>query len=76
MSETVLHVPLVMAGGLPEGIRIAQPVENVDNVPTLVDLIGADTAATFHGESLRPLVRKGTRSAWLLGVAPICNVLL
>lgn len=37
--------------------RLAEPVQNLDLVPTLLDYLRVDTAGlTFEGESLRPLI--------------------
>ena len=57
-SDQVTHVPLVMAGpGIPKGIRQTATTENVDILPTLVDLLGLDTDAKCDGKSLMPLMR-------------------
>ena len=56
-SDQVLRVPLIIAGpGVPEGKRIDALTENVDIVPTLVDLLGLEHDAQFDGESLVPLM--------------------
>jgi len=55
--DDLLHVPLIVAGpGIPEGHRVSTMTQSADIVPTLVDLLGMDTAAVFHGRSLRPLM--------------------
>ncbi|MCP4643418.1 MAG: sulfatase-like hydrolase/transferase, partial [bacterium] len=44
--DEVFHVPLVMAGpGIPRGCRVNALVENVDVVPTLIQLLQLDTTA-------------------------------
>src|SRR5690606_34330700 len=50
-----IHVPLVLAGpGVPAGVVLGAPVENVDIVPTLLELIGVPASADDDGESLAP----------------------
>lgn len=57
IADEVLHVPLIMSGpGLPRGARIAPLTENVDLIPTLLELIGATTNAAVDGKSLMPLL--------------------
>jgi len=52
--DELIHVPMIFAGpGVPVGRRIESIVENVDIVPTLVDLAGLETEAEFQGRSLR-----------------------
>jgi arylsulfatase A-like enzyme len=49
------HIPGVGARAL------EQPVQNLDIVPTLLDYLGLPTTGlTLEGESLRPLIEKGT----------------
>lgn len=49
------HIPGV------EARTLEQPVQNVDIVPTLLDYLGLPaTGLTLEGESLRPLIEKGT----------------
>ncbi len=56
--EYLIHVPLVMAGPLiPKGKRIDHITENVDIVPTLVDLLALETEAQLDGKSLVPLMQ-------------------
>lgn len=53
ICEEVMHVPLILCGpGIPQGKRIASMTENVDIVPTLVSLLGLETAAAFDGRDL------------------------
>ncbi|MCP4640752.1 MAG: sulfatase [bacterium] len=52
-SDEVMQVPLIVAGGgLPAGRRVTALTENVDIVPTLVDLLNLRTPARFDGQSL------------------------
>jgi arylsulfatase A-like enzyme len=55
VTEELLHVPLIMAGpGLPAGRVVQQPVENVDIVPTVLDLLGLPVPDGLDGASLVP----------------------
>ncbi len=52
-TDEQLHTPLIFAGpGVPRGKRIGALTENLDILPTLCALIGAQTDAEFHGKSL------------------------
>lgn len=56
----VLNVPLIFfyPPALPEGVRIQEPVQLIDVVPTLLDVIGVDTAPLLlQGDSLLPVIR-------------------
>ncbi|MBP8130409.1 MAG: sulfatase [Candidatus Hydrogenedentes bacterium] len=56
--DEIAHVPLVMSGpGVPPGARITQHTENIDIVPTLIELLGIETDAIMDGESLLPVMR-------------------
>ena len=59
------HVPLLFArtgGGMPQGLRVEQPVELVDLYPTLREMLFADhEVPNLEGRSLMP---------WLTGEAP------
>ncbi|HEX9637319.1 MAG TPA: sulfatase-like hydrolase/transferase, partial [Acidobacteriota bacterium] len=54
--DSTLRVPLLLRlpGVVPAGRRIAQPVSQIDLVPTALDLLGLPAAA-LAGRSLRPL---------------------
>jgi arylsulfatase A-like enzyme len=56
--EEVLRVPLVLRlpSRIPAGIALEAPVELVDVVPTILDLLGVPAPALAEGESLRPLL--------------------
>lgn len=54
--EELVRVPLMIIG---PGVRrqtIAEPVAHVDLGPTILDLFGLETPATFRGESLAPIL--------------------
>lgn len=56
-NDEVMHVPLIMAGqGLPAGQRVSALTENVDIIPTLLDLLNLGTEAGIDGETLVPLI--------------------
>jgi len=51
------HVPfIVKLPGRHSAKRVATPVQHIDLVPTLLDLIGAPAHAGLHGRSLRPVL--------------------
>jgi arylsulfatase A-like enzyme len=55
ICDETMHVPLIISGpGIPRGVRVSRITENVDIVPTLVDLLNLETSATFDGQSLTP----------------------
>ena len=58
--ETVLHVPLAMVaeGLIPAGASVEQPVELIDILPTILDLIGIEPPPDQHGVSLAPLLMR------------------
>ena len=57
-ADEVFHVPLIMAGpGIPNGVRVKHLVQNVDIVPTLIDLLHLNTNAKTDGKSLAPAMR-------------------
>lgn len=56
--DEIAHVPLIISGpGIPAGARITQYTENIDIVPTLIELLGIETDAIMDGKSLLPLMR-------------------
>ncbi|HOZ48343.1 MAG TPA: sulfatase-like hydrolase/transferase [Candidatus Hydrogenedentes bacterium] len=60
-TDLIMQVPLIMVGpGIPEGHRVSVLTENVDIVPTLIDLLGLQTDARTDGTSLVPLLRGET----------------
>jgi len=59
LYDPSLHVPLVIAapGRLPAGLRVPDPVQSVDLLPTLLELLGVAVPASAQGASLLDLVR-------------------
>ena len=57
--DELLHIPLIMScpNLLPENRRVPQQVQNVDVLPTVLDLLGLPVPQTLHGRSLLPLIR-------------------
>ncbi|MBX7255480.1 MAG: sulfatase [Candidatus Hydrogenedentes bacterium] len=61
--DQLFHVPLVMRGpGIPAGKRVAKLVENVDIVPTLIELLSLETNTITDGQSLVPLMHENPSS--------------
>ncbi len=57
LYEELTHVPLIFWGdGVPRGVEIGAPVQNIDIMPTLLDLAGIERPASLQGRSLRPLI--------------------
>jgi arylsulfatase A-like enzyme len=56
LFEELVRCPLVIVwqGHIPAGVRVRTPVENVDIVPTILDLIRAEPAGRIEGASLVP----------------------
>ena len=59
LYEELLHVPLLARSPLFPPREIQQRVGLIDLGPTLLDLFGIDTPATFNGQSLVPLLAGG-----------------
>jgi choline-sulfatase len=60
MYEASVHVPLmIQVPGAAPGVR-TELVQHIDLVPTLCDLVGAETPATAQGQSLAPLLEVPT----------------
>jgi arylsulfatase A-like enzyme len=56
-TDEVLHTPLIMTGpGIPAGVRIDALTENVDIVPTLMDVLDISKEANFQGISLKSVM--------------------
>ena len=56
LSEQALRTPFVLAGpGVPEGLRLEAPVENVDLFPTLLSLCDLPRPGDLHGVDLTAL---------------------
>ncbi len=60
MTQGVLHVPLLIrVPGQAQGARIASAGEQVDLLPTILDLAGLQVPEWAEGKSLRPLMEPG-----------------
>lgn len=58
LTEQALRTPFVLAGpGVPAGVEIDAPVDNVDLYPTLLSLCGLERPGELHGLDLVPLLR-------------------
>ncbi len=56
-TDDQLRTPLILAGpGIPSGKRIGVKTQNVDIVPTIIDLAGLSTESKFDGVSLRDTI--------------------
>jgi N-acetylglucosamine-6-sulfatase len=56
--EPSTRVPLIMRGpGIRAGLRLRQPVANIDLAPTIVEAAGARAGLRMDGESLWPILR-------------------
>jgi len=57
----LIRVPLILwgPGHVAKGVKIDEPVELVDVMPTLLDLSGLASPPAAQGQSLRPLLAKG-----------------
>ncbi|MGO8994190.1 MAG: sulfatase-like hydrolase/transferase [Polyangiaceae bacterium] len=62
LYEELLHVPLLARSPLFPPRTIDERVGLVDLGPTILDLFGVATPATFNGQSLVPILAGGTRS--------------
>ncbi len=60
LYEELVHVPLVAAGPLFTPRVVDEDVGLVDLGPTILNLFGLPTPATFEGQSLVPLLTGGT----------------
>ncbi len=59
VHQSLVHVPLVISGpGVPRGVPVNTPVENVDLFPTLLELADVSTTGGLQGSSLVPLMEK------------------
>ena len=60
-----VKAPLVLScpALLPKGKVVAEPVEMIDFIPTLMDLCGLDVPDSINGRSLAPLIR-GEVTEW------------
>lgn len=65
--QSGLHVPLgfVAPGLIPERETVSPPVELVDVMPTLLDLLGIAAPGPLHGRSLVPMLEDPRRASRL-----------
>jgi len=55
LYEELIGTPMILWGrGVPVGLRVAPPVENVDLFPTLLELARLEAPEGLHGRSLVP----------------------
>ena len=56
--DEAIHVPLIIKqeGNVGGGRRIADLVQHIDLVPTILDLVKAPAAGNLHGRSLKPVL--------------------
>ncbi len=61
--DEAVHVPLLIkqAAGTGAGRRVADPVQHIDIVPTILDLVKAPIPANLRGRSLKPLLEGTSR---------------
>jgi len=60
MYEEAVRVPMfIRLPGQTAGRRVARPVSQIDMVPTLLDLMGAERPGHLEGQSLRPVLEGG-----------------
>jgi N-acetylglucosamine-6-sulfatase len=58
--EPSIRVPLIVRGpGVPAGLRLTQPVANIDLAPTIVEAASATSGRDMDGHSLLPLFQNG-----------------
>jgi arylsulfatase A-like enzyme len=56
-TDELFRVPLIIAGpGIETPRRVEEPVQVIDIVPTLVELMGLETGASMDGQNLVPLI--------------------
>src|SRR4029079_9746399 len=58
LDDTALHVPLIVKqpNGEGAGRRVIAPVQHIDVVPTILDLVRAPEPGGLRGRSLRPVL--------------------
>ena len=62
LYNSTTHIPFIIKlPGQRQARRVATPVQQIDLVPTFLDLAGAPARSGLHGRSLRPLL-EGTGS--------------
>ena len=65
LYDEVIRVPLIvkLPNSRAAGLRVPDPVQHIDLLPTLLDLVGAEPIEGLRGRSLRPLL-EGDRDPW------------
>ncbi|MCB9905602.1 MAG: sulfatase [Planctomycetes bacterium] len=64
LNACLVRTPFLLHGaGVPKGVRVDDPVENVDLYPTLVALCGIEPTGTTQGRSLVDLMH-GSADEW------------
>ena len=63
LYDEAIHVPLVVKqeGNTGSGRRVADLVQHIDLVPTILDLVKAPGSGGFRGRSLKPVSSKRPR---------------
>ncbi|MFH1404183.1 MAG: sulfatase [Candidatus Altiarchaeota archaeon] len=61
IHDSVLHIPLIirLPDGRYGGLRVGEVVENIDVVPTALELLGLRPLPHFEGKSMAPLFEPG-----------------
>ena len=72
LYDTVIHVPLVIANsGAGEGLVVERQVSLIDLAPTILDLVGIESANNFQGRSLLPVIEgRNPISPAVMTIAP------
>ncbi len=61
LSSGLIHIPLLIhLPGQRQGVEITQPAQQVDLLPTILDLVGTPIPSWTDGISLKPLLQGGT----------------
>lgn len=70
LYQELLRVPLILQGpDVPQGMKIDDPVSQVDIVPTVLDLAGFPAAGDLSGRNLMPYLKEGNpKPAFLFSV--------
>ena len=65
LYDEAIRVPFIVKqpGSRAAGLRVPNPVQHIDLLPTLLDLVGAEPIAELRSRSLRPLL-EGDREPW------------
>ena len=65
LYDEAIRVPFIvkLPNSLAAGLRVPDPVQHIDLLPTLLDLVGANPISGLQGRSLRALL-EGDRDSW------------